>query len=225
MIPQGGAPLIILIGGQKGGSGKSTLACAMAAIQAKKTGREVLLIDADKQASVSAWASLRGQAEVSPPLSCIQLSGQDLPRQVKDQAKRFDDVIIDAGGRDSVELRGALVVADRFFTPATPSQFDAWALEAVRVMLDQVEPINPALEYSVVINRASTNPQVSEVDDLRAVAKQGGLATAPAIICDRIAHRSSAREGLCAWEYEPKGKAAKELLALHKIVFAKLKEA
>jgi len=222
--------MIVLFGGPKGGSGKSTLACAMAAIQIKKTGRQVLLVDSDQQASTSSWVSLREKADVSPAIPCIQLLDKGYPRRLKAQAARFDDVIIDAGGRDSVELRGALVVADKLFSPACPSQFDVWSLEAVRKLLDEVEPLNGNLEYSVVINRASTNPKVTEAADLREAVGRYGLKTVKTVICDRIAHRSAAREGLCAAEYEEKerasdGKAAAELLALHKIVFAKLKEA
>jgi len=35
--------------------------------------------------------------------------------EVRDLATRYEDILIDAGGRDSAELRAGLVVAQRVF--------------------------------------------------------------------------------------------------------------
>jgi len=217
--------MIVLIAGEKGGTGKTTLTTSLAALQASKTGRRVLIVDADKQGTSAAWAATRAAAGVDPSISCVQVFGTDLPRQVQDQARNFDDVLIDAGGRDSVELRGGLMVADKLFSPITTGQFDAWALRGMRELLDLAEPLNPKLNAFIVINKASPNPMVGEADEIRQVAHQYKLKAVKIVLHDRIAHRSAAREGLSAAEYEPKGKAASELLALHRLVFAKLKEA
>ena len=48
--------------------------------------------------------------------------------EVQDLAGRYQDVIIDAGGRDSVELRAAMIVAHKAFVPIQASQFDIWTL-------------------------------------------------------------------------------------------------
>jgi len=52
--------MIVLVGGEKGGVGKTTLAVNLAAMRAR-TGHDVLLVDADKQASANLWASIRNQ--------------------------------------------------------------------------------------------------------------------------------------------------------------------
>ena len=118
---------IILIGGEKGGTGKTTLAVNLAALRALQ-GRDVLLIDTDIQASASYWAQSRDEAGIQPRVACIQKFGKGLQTEVRDLARRYQDLIIDAGGRDSAELRAALVVAERVYIPIQPSQFDIWTL-------------------------------------------------------------------------------------------------
>ena len=95
---------IILIGGEKGGTGKTTLAVNLAARRALQ-GRDVLVIDTDIQASASYWAQTRDETAVTPRVACIQKFGKGLQTEVRDLATRYQDLVIDAGGRDSVELR------------------------------------------------------------------------------------------------------------------------
>ena len=102
--------MLILIGGEKGGAGKTTLATNMAAMRAL-AGRDVLLIDTDPQGSANSWSQSRDDESITPRVACVQKFGKGLPAEVKDLSKRYQDIIIDAGGRDSVELRSALVVA------------------------------------------------------------------------------------------------------------------
>ena len=100
--------MIILIGGEKGGTGKTTIATNLAAMRAL-AGRDVLLIDTDPQGSANYWVQSRDEEKITPRVACIQKFGKGLPAEVKDLAHRYQDIIIDAGGRDSVELRSALV--------------------------------------------------------------------------------------------------------------------
>jgi hypothetical protein len=47
------------------------------------------------------------------------------------------DIVIDAGGRDSVELRAAMTVADVLYIPIQASQFDVWTLDQMNVLVEQ----------------------------------------------------------------------------------------
>ena len=104
-----------------------------------------------------------------PRVACIQKFGKGLQTEVRDLARRYQDLIIDAGGRDSVELRSALVVAERVYIPIQPSQFDIWTLGRMDDLVKTAQGFNPDLRAWVVISRASTNPSVSEVTEARSL--------------------------------------------------------
>ncbi len=211
--------MIILIGGEKGGTGKTTLASALAVMRAKD-GHDVLMVDTDKQGSASAWAATRDEAEVTPRIPCVSKFGKSLPADLRELAKRFEDLIVDAGGRDSIELRSAMVAADRLYIPITPGQFDVWTLGTMRDLIEQARGFNEHLEGAVIINRASANPVVGETAEAAGIAAECGLDLAQTIIRDRIAHRHAVRAGLAAVELQPQDhKASAELHSLAAEVF------
>ncbi len=102
--------MILLLGGEKGGTGKSTMATNLAAAHLIN-GKDVILVDADKQASSSDWAALRDENEITPRVPCVQKLGKKLHVEIQDLEKRYETVIVDYGGRDSIEMRSAMLVA------------------------------------------------------------------------------------------------------------------
>ena len=128
--------MIVLIGGEKGGTGKTTIATNLAQMRAAR-GRDVLLVDTDKQESASAWAGLRAEEGIEPTITAVQKLGKNITRDLLDLAKRYDDLVIDAGGRDSFELRAALVAAEQIFIPVQASQFDVWTLGNMAELVEQ----------------------------------------------------------------------------------------
>ncbi len=212
--------MIILIGGEKGGTGKTTIATNLAAMRAL-AGRDVLLIDTDPQGSANYWAQSRDELEITPRVACVQKFGKGLRDEVKDLAHRYEDIIIDAGGRDSVELRSAMVVAHKAYIPIQPSQFDIWTLNQMETLVDISKEYNPGLQAWVIISRSSTNPSVHESDDTVEIMNDfSNLSLASMGIKDRIAYRKAASGGLCVSELKPKdAKAVEEMDALYKGVF------
>lgn len=212
--------MIILIGGEKGGTGKTTLATNMAAMRAL-AGRDVLLIDTDPQGSANYWTQSRDEENINPRVACVQKFGKGLPKEVKDLANRYQDIIIDAGGRDSIELRSALVVTERLFVPIQPSQFDIWTLNQMEELVETAKAFNPDLIAKVIISRSSTNPSVHETDDTGKLLDDfDNLDLADVTIRDRIAYRKAAKDGRAVIELKPKDpKAVKEMEALYKEVF------
>ncbi len=204
--------MVILIGGEKGGTGKTTLATNLAALRAA-SGVDVLLVDTDRQGSASFWGALRDDDASVPPVPCVQVFGKGVARQVTDLAGRYSDVVVDAGGRDSVELRSAMVVADRLYVPVQASQFDVWTLEQMDSLVAQAQAINPDLAASVVFNRASTHPRVQEAAEAEAlVGDFDHLGVAGVTVRDRIAYRRAAAEGRGVAEMqEPDAKAVAEM--------------
>ncbi len=211
---------IILIGCEKGGTGKTTIAVNLAVMRAR-SGKDVLLLDTDIQGSASFWAQMRDDTQVKPRVACVSKFGQGLLHEVQDLAGRYDDVIIDAGGRDSVELRAAMVVAERLYIPCKPSQFDLWTLARMGQLIEQARAINDSLAASVVISLASSNPLISEAEETRdLLGELDNIGLAKSIIRERIVYRKAARQGLSVVEFQPSvPKAVQEMEALYEEVY------
>ena len=185
---------IVLFGGEKGGTGKTTLATNMAAMLALQ-GRDVLLLDTDRQGTASFWATVREESEIEPRISCVQKFGKSLASQVRDLSERYDEIVIDAGGRDSVELRYALGVCDRAYIPVQPFQFDIWTIRQMDELVEMAQGLNQNLEAFLVLNRVSTNPIVREDQETRDFFNEEGfqnLSLLNSNLRDRIAFRKSA---------------------------------
>ena len=212
--------MIILIGGEKGGTGKTTIATNLAAMRAL-AGRDGLLVDTDPQGSANYWTQSRDEENITPRVACVQKFGKGLPKEVQDLAHRYQDIIIDAGGRDSVELRSALVITERLFVPIQPSQFDIWTLNQMEGLVETAKAFNPDLLAKVIISRSSSNPSVHESDDTGKLLDDfDNLDLADITIRDRIAYRKAAKDGLAVIELKPKDpKAIREMEALYEEVF------
>lgn len=212
--------MIILIGGEKGGTGKSTLAVNLAVLRARE-GRDVLLVDADRQSSAASWAQTRDAAGLMPRIPCVQGFGKELAKQIRDLADRYQDVIIDAGGRDSVELRSCMLAADALYSPIQASQLDIWTLETLNNLVAQASAFNSSLKAFAVINRASTNPLVNETNEAEEVLRDfENISLAKSIIRDRIAFRKAIVEGRSVIELAASdSKANTEIISLSQEIF------
>lgn len=202
--------MIILIGGEKGGTGKTTLATNITALRAKNR-KDVLLIDTDKQGSSSEWVAIRDEEKHEPRIQSIQKFGRSLSKDIQDLAPRYDDLIIDAGGRDNTELRASLIVADLLYIPIQPSQYDILTLERMDNLVYEAQTLNPKLKAFVVLNRASTNPSVKEAKEAESLLSEfENLVFSKITIQDRIVYRKTASEGLSTHEIKPVDKKAKD---------------
>lgn len=146
--------MIILVGGEKGGSGKSTLACNLAAML--NTFNSVCLIDTDIQQSASQWASYRAADKTLKPVDHMAMYGMSISQQLVNEKflNKWDIFVIDAGGRDSVELRAAMSVADLIIIPIRASQPDFNTLAKMNSLLEQALVSRPAYMnplYNLVI--------------------------------------------------------------------------
>ncbi|MCL7489727.1 MAG: AAA family ATPase, partial [Desulfobulbaceae bacterium] len=204
---------VILFGGEKGGTGKTTLATNMAAMLAL-AGKDVLLLDTDRQGTASFWATVREEAGVEAKIACVQKFGKGLATQVRDLAGRYDEIVIDAGGRDSMELRYALGVSNQAYIPVQPFQFDIWTLQQMEQLVEMAKGLNDDLRAFIVLNRVSSNPAVREDQETRDFLSEEDfqhLTLVDSMLRDRIAFRKSARDGLSVVEWNQDKKAAQEM--------------
>ncbi|MBU1059861.1 MAG: AAA family ATPase [Proteobacteria bacterium] len=212
---------IVLIGGEKGGTGKTTLATNIAAMLALQ-GKDVLLLDTDRQGTASFWATVREETEIEPRIACVQKFGKGLASQVRDLAERYDEIIIDAGGRDSIELRYSLGVCDRAYIPVQPFQFDIWTIRQMDDLVAMAQTVNENLEAFIVLNRVSANPAVREDRETRdffSAEDFQHLSLLDAVLRDRITFRKSGRDGLSVVELKQDKKAVREMTQLFAEVY------
>ena len=180
-----------------------------------------------RQGSAGYWTTSRAENGIKPRVACIQKFGKGLQGELQDLAGRYQDIIIDAGGRDSVELRSAMVVAHKAYVPIQASQFDIWTLAQMNDLIVTAQGFNPNLCAWVVINRGSTNPFVTETAEAVEILgdfKHLGLATS--VVRDRIAYRKAVRDGLSVVEMKPSdAKASREMTEFYIEVFNDDKQA
>jgi chromosome partitioning protein len=220
--------MILLVGIEKGGAGKSTLATNFAVALAQKG--DCVLLDTDfPQHTGAKWAAVREHArkldppDRSPglaqalrrltslaPVQVFQRAG-DIHDAVKDLACRYDHVVIDAGGRDSPELRSAMLACDVLVSPIPPSQADLWTVKNANEIVRNARALNRRLRAYWVLNRVSTNPRVHEAEDAQELLRRDGAALdiTRAIVCDRKSYRDVVAEGLSVLEWDDR-KAAGE---------------
>ena len=160
---------IIMFGGEKGGSGKSTTATNIA-VYLVHEGLDVLLLDADKQATSSKFIGRRNEAGYKE-IHLAQRLG-DIYKSAMDFGKRYQVVIIDAGGRDSKELRSGMVATDLLYVPNKASQADLETLPVVDELISLSRGMNPTLIARALLCMAPTNERIREIDDARELLLQ-----------------------------------------------------
>ena len=114
--------MILTVGNTKGGVGKTT-AINLAVLRAV-AGREVLLVDGDEQGSASLFAQLRSDQVSGNAYTTVGLYGAAVRTQVRQLAPKYEDIIIDVGGRDTGSLHAALTVSNVLLVPIQPRTFD-----------------------------------------------------------------------------------------------------
>lgn len=211
--------MIVLVGSEKGGTGKTTIATNLAAMRALD-GFNVMLLDTDLQGSATHWSRTRGDAKIVPAVFCDRKFGR-IDEEITELTRKFDDIIIDSGGRDSEELRSSMLVADRVYIPISPSQFDLWSLTPMAAMAEKAAGLNRKMKTRILLNRASTNPSVTEAEEAREIIHAlDGLEMSAALLRDRIAFRRAVRDGLAVVEMKPRdGKAVDEIQTLYQEIY------
>ena len=208
--------MIITVGNTKGGVGKTTLAVNLAIARAL-AGRDVWLIDGDRQGTAQTAISIRAEAEHVPGIACATYpDGPTLRAQVQQQAAKFDDVVIDAGGRDATALRAALVLSDVLLVPCQPRSYDVWALSDIAALVDEARSVRDGLRACAVLNCADPGEHSSDnAEAAAAVAEVPQFEYLPTPLRRRKAFANAAGAGLCVLEAKPRDdKAVAELNSL-----------
>ncbi|WP_200409990.1 AAA family ATPase [Komagataeibacter oboediens] len=213
--------MIIAIGNTKGGVGKTTLAVQLAIIRAT-AGREVWLIDGDRQGTAAAAIAARSEAGKLPGIACAQYpDGPNLRAQVQQQRDKWDDIIIDVGGRDSTALRAALILADTLLVPFAPRSYDVWALDDMAALIDEARSVRDGLRAVAVMNQADPGDHSTDNAEAAAAVKDvPQFIYLPIPIRRRKAFSNAGGAGLAVSELTPRDpKAIAEISTLANAVF------
>lgn len=199
----------IVVAAQKGGSGKTTLAVHLA-VDYRKAGKTVALIDTDPQRSAEMWGGLRDADDIT----VVGVPGAELAAALRDaESDGFDVVLVDTPPHASAALVPVLRLATIAVVPFKPSPLDLATLDTVQRMLEAAGV--PAV---AVISAAPL--RAAEVHPMRKAIEAGGLHVLDTVIHDLMPFRRSIGNGMSVAEFDPKGRGALEIRQLRKEIDA-----
>lgn len=210
---------ILICGSTKGGAGKSTLALNIAVARANQ-GKQVLLVDGDDQRTAMTFTELRVEEIGQAGYTAVSLLGASIRSQVRQLATKYDEVVIDVGGRDTGSLRAALTLAGTVLIPVLPRSVDIWALDRMVELVKEAREINGSLRAVAVLNQA--DPAGKENGEaLEMIAAIPDLELLKFTIGRRKAFSNATGTGRSVTEYPQKDpKAIDELKQLMEALYA-----
>ena len=195
---------IVAIISQKGGAGKTTMAVHLATAAAA-AGRTSAVIDLDPQATAASW----GDRRTADMPEVVSGQAVRLPGLVKTaQENGADFLILDTAPNADQTASLAARAADVVLIPCRPAAFDLEAIETTLLLAKAAG--KPAY---VVLNAV---PPRSSIGNEAATGLAGrGAQVAPHQLTHRAAFAHGVIDGRTAQEFEPQGKAAKEVELLY----------
>jgi chromosome partitioning protein len=145
--------MILTVGHTKGGVGKSTIALQIAIARAL-AGKNVLLVDADKQRSSRDAIDIREMDGCTPAINCQTYRLRRDFSHLDLNSHKYDDIIIDAGGRDNEALRFAILISNALLVPIAPEGMELWALRDIGQVVDETRQVRADVAAYTFLNRA-----------------------------------------------------------------------
>ncbi len=209
--------MILTVGNIKGGVGKSTLAINIA-IARSIAGHDVLLIDGDEQQTAITFTELRNTQNSATGYTAVSLQGAAIRTQVRQLVSKYQDIVIDVGGRDTGSLRAALTVTEILLIPVQPRSFDIWAIDQVAALVKEAHEVNGNLKAYMVLNAADAQGTDNQ-DAAEALQGHEGIELLEITIGKRKAFPNAAAAGLSVLEQSTKDKKAIDELnsLIHKL--------
>ena len=203
----------IAIISRKGGSGNTTLALRLAVASAA-AGRNTTVIDLDPQASAANWSDRRS---AEPPV-VLSAHARRLPHEIRRVREIGGEMLyLDTAPHSGSAALEVARAADLVLVPCRPAILD---LEAItNTLCFQRATSKPV---TVVLNAVAPTGQGAAQAEEDLAAHQ--VETCPARLGRRIAFARALISGQTAQEFEPHGKAAREIRELHTFVLARFQD-
>jgi chromosome partitioning protein len=205
--------MITVVGGTKGGSGKSTIATNLA-VMLSAAGRDVLLVDADDQETSTDFTNLRNETRPNGAgYTCVALTGRAVMTEIKRLSPKYQEIIVDTGGRDTASQRAALAVCDTYLVPFVPRSFDVWTLDKVVMLIEEARSINPNFQARAFLNRADSRGPDND-DAAKLIQTKPALELMPAVLVGRKTYGNAAAAGMAVTEVRPQDAKATEEIGI-----------
>jgi chromosome partitioning protein len=148
---------VIALMNEKGGSGKSTLATNLATAL-HRSGRRVVLVDADPQGTARDWRSASPENADLPPVIAL-----DRPQMLSSiKTVNADLVVIDTPAKAEAMAANIVRIADMALVVIQPSGADVWASAATVQMLKQKQDLGGSIDAAFIVNRTSGTTKLSK---------------------------------------------------------------
>jgi len=208
---------IIAVGNLKGGVGKSTLALNIACELAAGGKRVVALVDADGQCTATDWAAA-GELPIpvrSMPLDDEGKAGQWMRELLAIEA---EIVMIDLPPHIGATTTAALMLADVFVIPTTPSLVDLRATQrALDLLADARKERADNGKPACLLVPSRVDKRTGAGREIEAVLHEMGERVAPAVGA-RSAFVDSAAASSWVGAYAPRSAAHTEIQSLTAVI-------
>ena len=196
---------------QKGGTGKTNTAVNIA-VASQLAGHPTALIDLDPQASAAKWGDRREgnspnvfsahASRLKETLYAAEQSGMSL-------------AIIDTAPSTDPSLLNVAKSSDFALIPCRPGMFDSEAIQSTILVTEMAQ-----IPARILFNAVRANSSL--IDEAKSAVDVYGVPCVPCTLGDRVDFSRSVIYGMNAQEYEPSGKAAREVNALYKYIAKEL---
>lgn len=205
---------VIAVIAQKGGTGKTTVVLSLA-VEAERRGVTVAVIDLDPQATATNWGDRR-EAETPVIVSAQPARLRHVLKAAQDQGAQL--VLIDTPARSEQAALEAAKAAQLVLVPCRPAIYD---LETVATTAELVGYAG-GRPVAVILN--GVPPRGTKGEQAADVIRSLTLLVCPASFGYRAAFNDAGALGLTAAEYEPEGKAAREIEQVYEFMSKLVKE-
>lgn len=211
-LPAGFERFVLLLAASKGGTGKSSLSINLG-VTAHADGLRTIIFDTDiedGQQSCVRWSETR---TVPGPVVRKASLSRIAEAIAWAERSRYQLIIIDTPGRDMINMKGALELADFMLTPSQPSPLDLHATAPIR-RLWGVSKTPAAIVLNGVVRESL--PRTRAYIEWYA---ETGLVL-PTVVGRRVQYVDAIARGLGVSEHRPGDVGDREMRRLLDAIFA-----
>ncbi|AXA92608.1 cobyrinic acid ac-diamide synthase [Massilia sp. YMA4] len=167
--------MIVTVVSEGTGAAKLALAEHLAALRGL-AGRKVLLMDADSHPHARACGG------GALPVAVRAVCGKSVQAELDNLGQRFQDIVVDADGRDSLGSRAALIAARVVVIPAGDLHGDVTRAARLAERIGNARLFNPGLRVVIVPDQVPGAERIRTTAVLQRTLPGAELASHPGVL-------------------------------------------